>query len=399
MKVRQIVVDSGLGLLATVLLFGLLELVFWAGDVGAADRTHLGSGVVGNEVFLRPDPGREGGWIPEYQGGKSSPRPIPPKGEARRVLLFGGSNTRSFQHGKLPQALQVAGQGQEYEVVNLGRSGWGSERVRRIYAQALDRLEPDVCVIYAGHNELTEAGFAMDVEANWSSDWMRSAGELALRSRTVNLLAAGMTEEESGSGRSWESEYTKYQGIHFEQTRRFYRHYEENLREMCADAQRRGIEVVLCTLIYNRFSVPFASNYAPDVPEERRDKCRRFYVRARKSMPDFLQQILVRESYDNLRLHFFDWGRSREAGLMGVEGELERELPGQRESLGALAAVDPLWGDVRSEKVFTFYAALERLHAARASGELDLRPVEKLLARALGLVPDHPHALFALGLV
>ena len=34
-------------------------------------------------------------------------------------------------------------------------------------------------MIYSGHNELTEAGFEIDVAAQWSSAWMRRVGELA----------------------------------------------------------------------------------------------------------------------------------------------------------------------------------------------------------------------------
>ncbi|MBV1928944.1 MAG: hypothetical protein KUG81_05470, partial [Gammaproteobacteria bacterium] len=183
-RLRRIALDTVLGLLVTVVLFGLFELVFWMTGVGTASQDSLSRGFDESASYFTPNPKVEGGWLPNIFDGETTERAIAPKGKAKRVILFGGSNTRSFQRGKLPEQLAEAskqlGEGEdEYEVINLGRSGFGSGRVKVIFEQALEVLEPDVVVIYSGHNELTEASFAIDIKASWSSEWMRSVGEMA----------------------------------------------------------------------------------------------------------------------------------------------------------------------------------------------------------------------------
>ncbi|MFT5151948.1 MAG: hypothetical protein ACI841_001935, partial [Planctomycetota bacterium] len=187
--------DAVLGVFVTIVLFGSFELILWAADMGQTHGASVSRGFDSEDVMFWPDPQVEGAVIPHIFGGKQKERPIPPKSEAKRILLFGGSSTRGFQHGRLPEHLQeLAGIG-KYEVINLGRSGAGSVRVKIIFDQAIEMLQPDIVVLYTGHNELTEAAFAIELADTWSSDWMNTAGALANHSRTVQLLAQSFAPE------------------------------------------------------------------------------------------------------------------------------------------------------------------------------------------------------------
>ena len=123
------------------------------------------------EQYIYPDPETPGGHRMSL-GIPQDRHPIPPKGGARRVLLFGGSNTRGLSTDYLELVLENEVD-QPYEVINLGRSGYGSQRVALLVEQAMEQLQPDVVVIYCGHNEFVEWSFALDLEEAWSSPFGR----------------------------------------------------------------------------------------------------------------------------------------------------------------------------------------------------------------------------------
>ena len=56
---------------------------------------------------------------------------VPPRGTQRRVLLFGGSNTRLLPGAYLETLLDRRAPDPGYEVINLGRHGFGSGLMAR----------------------------------------------------------------------------------------------------------------------------------------------------------------------------------------------------------------------------------------------------------------------------
>jgi lysophospholipase L1-like esterase len=86
----------------------------------------------------------------------ASPKPA----DGIRVMALGGSTTFGLYVGAdaaFPAALEgrlsaLAG-GREVEVVNLGCAGFASDRVLALLRSALE-LEPDLVVVYTGHNEM-----------------------------------------------------------------------------------------------------------------------------------------------------------------------------------------------------------------------------------------------------
>ncbi|MCP4654273.1 MAG: hypothetical protein GY856_02520 [bacterium] len=84
---------------------------------------------------------------------------------AIRIFALGGSTTFGFgvgAHEAFPAALErrlrARLPGRKVEVVNLGCPGWASGRVKNLLEVVLE-LEPDLIVVYSGHNEMLEGHF------------------------------------------------------------------------------------------------------------------------------------------------------------------------------------------------------------------------------------------------
>jgi lysophospholipase L1-like esterase len=83
-----------------------------------------------------------------------------PRGSGTRIVALGGSSTGgAFQNDDLDQfwpALverRLRSQGADVEVVNQGVGGWTTLHIRRYVEAALEAVDPDVAVLYVGHND------------------------------------------------------------------------------------------------------------------------------------------------------------------------------------------------------------------------------------------------------
>jgi lysophospholipase L1-like esterase len=81
---------------------------------------------------------------------------------ALRVVALGGSTTFGLYVGaeaafpaRLEARLRDGLGGRELEVINLGCPGWATDRILNVL-DAILALEPDVLVVYTGHNEMLE---------------------------------------------------------------------------------------------------------------------------------------------------------------------------------------------------------------------------------------------------
>jgi lysophospholipase L1-like esterase len=92
----------------------------------------------------------------------SSGYPVEPRarGSGTRIVAFGGSSTGgAFQNDDLGQfwpALverRLRSTGADVEVVNQGVGGWTTLHIRRYVEAALETVDPDVAVLYVGHND------------------------------------------------------------------------------------------------------------------------------------------------------------------------------------------------------------------------------------------------------
>ena len=399
-------IDSAIGLVLAVLIFVVIELVLGATGMGdALENTNWSRGFDTNAQYMVPDPEVEGGWLTHFRDKGRKERPIAPKTEARRVLLFGGSNTAGFPNWHLKNLLdEAAGNGDEFAVYNLGREGYGSARVRIVFEQALENLDPDIVIIYAGHNEFVEMGFQMDLEAAGLSTTQTRLQAAARDTNLFRALVRAYTPDPAARSEGatsqrpeeWEWEYEKFKSITYDQTKVQFDHYADNLRGMCRSARERGVDVMICTVVHNRMAPPFSSTLPKDLSPERRKQYSEHFVAGNQLLPPFLKPLLpVREDE---RVHQKDY-HSRGAYVPDQAAVLESMRPshGYLADKQAMHQKRDQWDPhvVAHDKALARFWARDIDAVQRAA----LEQAESEYRAALAIVPDHPRALFELALV
>ncbi len=383
-------------LLPALVLFALVELVLAL--LGVEGRG-LSRGFDPTASYLAPDPDREGAWVTQMHDGERPETRIPPRDGRRRVLLFGGSNTAAFPPGFLQAELdrRRAPGSPAHEVINLGRAGYGSERVAILFQQALDLLEPDVVVIYSGHNEFVEAGFRAELGERLEGPkgaLIEAAGHLLLFHALCDLLRP----EEGARGErprpeQWQWEFDRFAEYTFEQTRAHLERYRINLERMLNAGRRRGVEVVIGTVVSNPLVPPFANN-VPAGQAAALERCVAENALALAQVPADLAVLFSDKPED--RLHVNDWRRAARPQLADRTPAVLRPYGGGWEGNLALAPDPTRWSD----RVWRILPAWERFHARDLSAE-ERAAIERAhghLEAALRHVPDHPLTHFRLGL-
>jgi len=126
------------------------------------------------------------------------------KGDAVRVFCVGGSTTYGRPYddttsfcGWLRELLPVADPGHRWEVVNAGGVSYASYRVA-VLMEELANYEPDLFVVYSGHNEFLERRTYPQIIAMPPA--LRGFGSLAARTRTWAALASVLRPKTENSG-------------------------------------------------------------------------------------------------------------------------------------------------------------------------------------------------------
>lgn len=402
-----------LAALTAVAMFAALELLVRAFGMGVPPPGSRGLST--QAPYLAPDPTVPGRWRTRYDLPSGGEQVIPPKGDARRIAVVGSSSAVGLAFGDLSgQLAAVAGEGR-YEVVYLGRPGYSSERISLLAAEVIEHLEPDLLFVYMGDAELAEAlGPDERKEAlrrqrkqrgvvSSAGDEPRSAFDdlvqLSRQSRLVRLITGTLAGRSGGLPEQWiprppdhDREMTPQSAeVLFEALTR-------NLESICRAAARRDIQVVLSTVVYNRFSAPFGTAYPTDLNENSRATFAELRGSALANLPEFLEPLLPEAPSDRVLPN--SWRMESDALR---SPNLEAQLPGRRRCFGKLAEADPEflpregWGP----DVWELYQCLERVHAPALSPaeQRALEQAETSLQQALAICPDHPRALFELGLV
>jgi len=392
------------------ILLGIVELALVALDLGdPGARLSRSRGFDPRARYLVQDPGVPGGWRTQMFGDARLEVVVPPRDGRRRVLLFGGSNTQAFPEWILRDELAARAPGDDWEVVNLGRKGYGSERVAILLEQAMV-LEPDVVVIYSGHNEFVERGFAMELVEDAEHPWLAAAREAVLGLRSAQLLVDALSGPRTVHvPEPWDIVSEQFEGLTLDRTRIFFEQYEENLRRMVSAARRAGAQLVLCTVIGNMMFPPMVST--PDADEDAQAVAAA-YERALALVPARFK--------DSLRPPVFllvqDWGlnvgdetrRERAAARRGVSvpplwrptGALADapRTPGPRTpSVEGAHWPHPMFWTARVDALLATVSAWQ----ARALDDGEraaLGRAREAYARVLDLCPEHPDTLYDLAL-
>jgi len=215
-----------------------------------------------------------------------------------RIVSFGGSttygrpyiNSTSFPTW-LSKLLGSLDSGTRYENINLGGISYASYRVRRL-AQEAAGYQPDLFVVYSGHNEFLEARtFEKIIEEPQALRRVRQAlhhsrlysalyrGAQPLRGRTSGPprwepgeeVAARL--EEIGGPELYHRDLTFRAGV--------IQQYRESIAAIVRDARDLGIPVILCTLPSNLSGVsPFKSEHRADLSRTERTEWDRLFSNA-----------------------------------------------------------------------------------------------------------------------
>ncbi|MCB9898862.1 MAG: SGNH/GDSL hydrolase family protein [Planctomycetes bacterium] len=254
---RRVALRAALVVVPPLLLLGLSELVLAALGLGGGASHSLGRGFDDQAAYLVPDPEQPGGWVTQIFGDPSFEVHVPPRDERVRVLLFGGSNTQLLPQWRLGETADaLADDGRRYEVVNLGRMGYGSARVRILLHQAMSVLRPDVVVIYSGHNEFVERGFATEVEA--SGGLLRAAADVFSNLRTFRLFEQELRPTQPPP--DIDPAQAAFADFTWADAQPVFAAYRDNIEAMCRLSLEAGARVVLCTVVGNDWCPPQVSD-------------------------------------------------------------------------------------------------------------------------------------------
>ncbi|MCF8724438.1 lysophospholipase L1-like esterase [Nitrospina gracilis] len=200
-----------------------------------------------------------------------------------RIFMVGASTTRGFPYtdrrisysGLLQGILNDVLPGRRVEVINAGYDALSSFGVLDLTSQLMD-YEPDLLIVYSGHNEFI-GHFGVNSAVNYGQNrevirlatflfhsrvylaleraslWLKSRDrEKATRESQVNLFRAMLSRENM----VWD------EPLHAEAER----NYKANLKDLVQKANKRGIQVLLLTLVSNlRDFSPIRSGFSETI--------------------------------------------------------------------------------------------------------------------------------------
>ncbi len=203
------------------------------------------------------------------------PRPariaVPKPQDVYRVLVLGGSAAMgepepTFSMGRVLQAmLEQQYPGLTIEVINGALATINSHVAYQI-AKEVDRIEPDVVLVYLGNNEVVGPYGAGTVFGAFSPNLAMIRIGIAARKTRVGQLIDHLSSIALGQGQF----VTEGQGMAMFQRqrvreddprlRRVYDHFRQNLEDLVDEVKRSGAKLVLSTVGSNLADLPpFAS--------------------------------------------------------------------------------------------------------------------------------------------
>jgi tetratricopeptide (TPR) repeat protein len=278
-----------MAVVAVTLFFASVEGVLWAFGLSPLAETHdpfLGFSQRVHVFRLAPSggvyqtaPGAAPAFNPQRFRAKK------PEG-AFRVFVLGGSSAYGFPWGAqaafarhLRDALRASWPERTIEVINAAGMSYASHRVRIVAHEVLG-YQPDLLVIYSGHNEFVERGFYETIlERPKELDAIREALHhtrlySAMTRLYRKLSAAKEVSSADGAPRELKLEVQRRPLLDaYSQDREEVRaSFEENLSAVVDAATAAGVPVILCTVPSNvRDWAPQRTSLDPHLSAEDRE--------------------------------------------------------------------------------------------------------------------------------
>ncbi|MFT7463736.1 MAG: tetratricopeptide (TPR) repeat protein [Pseudohongiellaceae bacterium] len=398
--------------LPLLLLLLLGEVSLWLLDLGDPRSVPL-RGFDPQERFLVDDPAHPGGQITRMFDNPLREVTVPPKGEALRVVLIGGSNTQTFPEALLEYLLEEGDPAKgSWEVLNFGREGFGSGRAGRVLEQSLE-LDPDVVVVYSGHNEFVELAFERELDALWDAPWQRGLQTALSKLRIYNTLTSALrapeqdwTELGNGADAPQQLRGLTLLRMPYAETLSVHERYRHNLLSMVEAARQRSVPLVLCTPVANLLSPPQVDVEADGFPSDLLAQATKLRLSAVAKIPARFRSGLRPPR----RLRLGSWY----GGTAASEALSPEPVPVLRTLTGALAQTAGLkllkaesvdgahWPDPAQwdDGVQTVIRTVAEVHLRELSDDErgGLQQSIALLRQAQELTPGSPTVLFDLGL-
>jgi len=190
-----------------------------------------------------------------------------PAGEFR-TFIFGGSSIYNL-YGQMENSYDEAGM--KVRVVNIGGNSFGTRRLLPVFEDIL-AYEPDLLLIYSGHNEFVDIEIADHFIE--TGPFRKKLTELLQPWRVCGLVEmavykAGMalmkTKKRHDNG------VVRYFGTRMRlgtDKEKIYARYGEYLAAMAREAAKRGVPLELCTVGYNRTIRPAGPGTAAGLYEK-----------------------------------------------------------------------------------------------------------------------------------
>jgi len=236
----------------------------------------------------------------------------PKSREGFRIFSLGGSSTFGFPWGAdvafprlLGDALGASWPDRQVESINSGAMSYGTHRLRILVRELLE-YEPDVLIVYSGHNEFVEERFYRDVLGRRTG--LDPAKRMLYRWRLYSVLirarerarsaATAPTPGERSTGELIGLDVVREEtvGVGETEVARVLARLEENLRALIDAGAEAGVPIVLCTVPSNVEGwAPNGSSFGSGVSPEDRRVVERQLRAARTSLEGNQVEAAVRE--------------------------------------------------------------------------------------------------------
>jgi len=305
-----------------------------------------------------------------------------------RIFVLGGSSAQGFPWGGetaftrlLGAALQAAWPDRAIESVNAAAMSYGSHRLR-ILAHEIARHEPDLVIVYGGHNEFVERRFYDGLLAR--EPRLEALRDLLYGSRlyaAMTLAYESFRKPEAPDPTTDERTTGALLGldVHREYTADLARaerdevreRFEDNLREIVRLGRSAGARVILCTVASNlRDWEPNQSRFGDDVSFADRQTVLQRVARAREQRQ---RGAVAEDALEELRQAV-----ATDPGYAATQFELGKVL----EALGR-------WDEAREA-----YVAARDLDAQPSRASSEMNETIRLVAREEGAILVDVERLF-----
>jgi len=203
-----------------------------------------------------------------------------------RIFIFGGSSIYNLDDfNNLKNKLQKTNDNKKIKIINVGARAYGTDRLL-LHFQEILGYEPDLIIIYSGHNEFSEEYqktiFFQDTFSSRANNKLIEISRLyQLLSLVINkvtkfVLVSNIKSIEESRHPLFPPNAKIVWGITFNKTN-IYRNYENNIIKMIKLAKNNNIDIIISTVAYNRMRYPF------NTPDNSYELCEEFLTSKRFS--------------------------------------------------------------------------------------------------------------------